>query len=96
VGSTREVGEWVRAVYAEPLTLRAKSVAEIENLEPIIGGERDQLNNGAIEIVEAGYQLAARTIVAIGVGRECLTNSLCHAGKISDCGQFGRAACVGL
>jgi serine/threonine-protein kinase len=41
VGSTREVGEWVRAVYAEPLSQRAKSVAAIENIElPAIGSER--------------------------------------------------------
>ncbi len=41
VGSTRDVGEWVRAVYAEPLIQRAKSVAEIENLElPAAGSDR--------------------------------------------------------
>jgi serine/threonine-protein kinase len=41
VGSTREVGEWVRAVYGEALVQRAKSVAEIENLElPAAGSER--------------------------------------------------------
>jgi serine/threonine-protein kinase len=41
VGSTRDVGEWVRAVYAGPLIERAKSVAEIENLElPAAGSDR--------------------------------------------------------
>ena len=41
VGSTRDVGEWVRAVYAEALIQRAKSVAEIENLElPAAGSDR--------------------------------------------------------
>jgi serine/threonine-protein kinase len=41
VGSTREVGTWVKTVYAEPLSVRAKTVAEIENIElPAAGSER--------------------------------------------------------
>jgi serine/threonine protein kinase len=48
VGSSREVGEWVRSVGAEPLSLRAKSIAEIENTElPAVGSDRPRAGSNA-------------------------------------------------
>ncbi|HEX8790627.1 MAG TPA: serine/threonine-protein kinase [Polyangiaceae bacterium] len=47
VGSTREVGEWVRSVVGEQLALRARSIAEIENIELPAGGGSDRPRAGS-------------------------------------------------
>jgi serine/threonine-protein kinase len=51
MGSSREVGEWVRRVAEEPLGARAQSIAEIENAQLPAARTSDHPRSGRISLV---------------------------------------------